>query len=431
MASPTTPTPGSSRREFIAASATTAAALAATGLGSTAYAAGSDVIRVGLVGAGGRGSGAATQALQADPNVKLVAVGDAFEDRLTMGLDSIGKVKGLAEKMDVPKDRQFTGFDAYKHVIDSCDVVILATPPHFRPEHLKYAVQQGKHAFVEKPVATDSVGTRDIMATCEEAKKKNLAVVSGLCWRYDAGKRELMKRVHGGEIGDIVAIHTVYNSGGVWDPRARRDQCKSDMEYQMRNWYYYSWLSGDHIVEQAVHAIDKMGWAMKDQPPVKAWAVGGRQVRTGAEYGNIWDHFGVVYEYANGVRGYHHSRHWKGTDGLVTDYILGAKGIAETMALTITSGENKWKYRDKIKNMYQVEHDELFASIRAGKPINNGDYMCKSTLLAIMGRNAAYTGKTVTWEQILNSKESLGPKKYEWSSFDPGPVPVPGVNKLA
>ena len=238
-----------------------------------------------------------------------------------------------------------------------------------------------------------------------------------------------MARATEGAIGDIIAIETTYNSGGVWEPRKTRDQVSSEMEYQMRNWYYYTWLSGDHIVEQAVHGLDTMGWAMGDKPPELCWASGGRQVRTDPIYGNIYDHFSVVYEYPNGVRGYHNCRHWRGTDQRVKDYVLGSKGICDVFGNKI-SGAEKWRYRGANNNMYQTEHDELFASIRAGKAVNNGAYAASSTMLAIMGRMAAYTGEVITWERAMSSKENLGPAKYVWGDAPQQPVARPGITKF-
>jgi predicted dehydrogenase len=242
-----------------------------------------------------------------------------------------------------------------------------------------------------------------------------------------------MKRVMDGQIGEVVAIESTYNSQGVWEPRKTREQCNSDMEYQMRNWYYYCWLSGDHIVEQAVHGIDTIGWVMNDKPPLRCWGLGGRQSRTDARYGNIWDHFSVVYEYPGNVRGYHHCRHWINTPPQVKDYVLGTKGTADVFENAIT-GSNKWKYRGSKSNarsMYQIEHDEMFAAIRAGKPINNGEKAAASTLLALMGRTAAYTGEIITPEMILNSKENLSPASYEFGTLATPPIPVPGTTKFA
>jgi predicted dehydrogenase len=402
------------------------------------HAGGSGTIKVGLVGCGGRGTGAAEQALTADSGTRLVAMADAFGDRLQESLSAL-KVSTVGERVDVPKDRQYAGFDAYKQVIDQVDLVILTTPPHFRPLHLTYAVEKGVNSFVEKPMAVDGPGLRKFIQACKDAKAKNLSLVNGFCWRYDGPRRETMKQVQGGTIGKIVAIETTYNSQGVWEPRRTREQCSSDMEYQMRNWYYYCWLSGDHIVEQAVHGIDTMNWVMGDKLPLRCWGVGGRQSRTDSKYGNIWDHFSVVYEYAGGVRGYHHCRHWVNTPNQVKDYILGSKGIADVFANTI-SGEEKWSARagrarggrngSGHRDMYQVEHDEMFAAIRAGKPTNNGEQAAISTLLAIMGREAAYTGQSITPDQVLNSSRDLGPARYEYGTNPVSPVPVPGVTRF-
>jgi predicted dehydrogenase len=439
---PTPPTPvataassAGSRRDFLKGStaAVVGAGAASASLGFSVplvHAAGSGEIRIGLVGCGGRGTGAAEQALTADSNVKLVAMAEAFQDRLDDSLSSLKGNSQLASRVDVPSDRQYTGFDAYKQVIDQVDLVLLTTPPQFRPLHLAYAVEKGVHAFVEKPMAVDGPGLRKFIQATKDAKAKNLSVVNGFCWRYDGPRRETMKQVFDGKIGDIVAVETTYNSQGVWEPRKTREQCKSDMEYQMRNWYYYSWLSGDHIVEQAVHGIDTMGWVLGDKPPARCWGVGGRQSRTDPKYGNIWDHFSVVYEYENGVRGYHHCRHWVNTPNQVKDYILGTKGTADVFGNAIR-GQNKWRYRGPKTNMYQVEHDEMFAALRAGKPINNGEHAAASTLLALMGRTAAYTGRVVTPEMILNSTDNLGPEKFEFGPLQAAPIPIPGYTKFA
>jgi predicted dehydrogenase len=303
------------------------------------------------------------------------------------------------------------------------DVVILATPPGFRPIHLKAAVEAGKHVFCEKPMAVDGPGVRSVLASAELAKKKNLSLVAGFCWRYNSGERAIMQQVHDGAIGEPLALYNTYNTGPIWS-RERKSNW-TDMEWQMRNWYYFTWLSGDHIVEQAVHSLDKMAWAMKDVPPVQCMAHGGRQVRTEPVYGHIFDHFSVVYEYASGARGFHFSRQQANCATDNSDYIIGSKGIARVKAfgpLSI-SGEKSWRFSGPRPDMYQVEHDELFASIRKEKPINDGVWMAHSTLLAIMGRMAAYTGQIITWEQALNSQENLMPTKLDWDA----PLPVPPV----
>ena len=420
---------GTSRRGFLK---TTTGVLAsgaiASNLNAAVFADGTDVLRVGLIGCGGRGTGAAAQALSADPQTKLVAMGDAFADRVTSSLENLKKNAAVKDRVAVDEDHQFAGFDAYKKVIDCADVVVLATPPHFRPIQLRAAVEAGKHCFVEKPVAVDAPGVRSILETCELAKKKGLSIVSGLCWRYHHTLRATFNQLAGGAIGEILAIQCSYNSGGVWDPRRTREQCESDMEYQMRNWYYYTWLCGDFNVEQHVHSLDKMGWAMNDVPPVKASGVGGRQQRVDPKYGNIYDHFAVVYEYENGVKGFSRCRHYRGCPSDVTDQIIGSNGTCHiSSAKTRIEGDAKWFYQGPGCNMYQVEHNELFDSIRTGRPINNGEYMSRSTMLAILGRMVAYTGKTLTWDQAINSQEDLTPPKYDWIPLETPPIAVPGV----
>lgn len=327
-----------SRRTFLMHSAASAAAVAAVplDLARSAYAGGSDTLRVGLVGCGGRGTGAAEQALSADPGTRLVAMADAFPDRLAACLSNLQKAETIRTQIEVPAEHQFSGFDAYKHVIDNVDVVLLATPPGFRPIHFTYAVEKGIHAFVEKPMATDAPGLRMFLDAARKSVEKGLSAVNGFCWRYHNPRRETMKRVFDGAIGDVVAIETTYNSQGVWEPPKTREECGSDMEYQMRSWYYYGWLSGDHIVEQAVHGIDTMGWVMKDQLPVRCFGVGGRQARIEPRYGNIYDHFSIVYEYENGVKGYHQCRHWPETPGQVKDFILGSKGTCDVFGNRIS-----------------------------------------------------------------------------------------------
>jgi predicted dehydrogenase len=282
-------------------------------------------------------------------------------------------------------------------------------------------------------VAVDAPGVRSVLKACAEARKKNLAVVSGLCWRYDDGMRATFQQIHDGAVGAVVALQCTYNTGGLW--MVPREPGWSDMEWQCRNWLYFTWLSGDHNVEQHIHSLDKMAWAMRDEYPVKASGIGGRQVRTGPEYGNIFDHHCVVYEYANGVKVFSACRQQNGCTPDVTDHVFGSKGTCDVMKHVIKGpgGKKLWQYgaEDGRGDMYQNEHNELIASIRAGKPINNGAYMTKSTLLAIMGRMATYTGKVITWEQALNSTEDLTPAKYEFGPLPVPPVAVPGVTKFA
>ncbi len=389
----------------------------------------SDTIRVGLVGCGGRGTGAVANALRADPGARLVAMGDVFQDYLDNSLNSLRNTADIAEKIEVDDANRFVGWDAYKHVMDSCDVVCLATSPHFRPLHVEYGVSKGVHLFVEKPVATDAPGLRRIWAACDSAKKQGTAVVSGLCYRYQFAKQETMRRVHEGEIGDLVAMQCTYNTGELWH-RGRKTNW-SDMEYQMRNWLYFHWLSGDHIAEQHIHSLDKCLWAIQDEPPQKVTSSGGRIKRTDDKFGDVYDHFNSVYEWENGVKLFSSCRQMSGTSHDVSDYIFGTKGKAAVQSHRI-SGENAWRWRSEgPDDMYQNEHDALFRSIRDGKPINDGDFMCKSTLLAIMARMSAYSGQSITWKQALNSEQSLTPAAYEWGPAPEVGVAVPGITKFS
>lgn len=421
------------RRHFIKNTATLAGgALAVSKLASplAVHAAGDDVLKVGLIGCGGRGSGAAKQALLADKNVKLIAMADAFEDRLALSMKTLLAGEEVAAKIDVPAEHQFVGFDAYQQLLATdVDVVLLTTPPQFRPMHLKAAVEAGKHVFAEKPVAVDAPGVRSVLETCAEAKRKQLSVVSGLCLRYDAGFREMVCRLHDGAIGDIHTLMANDYRGTIWVKPRQTDW--TDMHWQMRNWYYFTWLSGDFNVEQHVHYLDVCAWIMNGYP-TKAIGMGGRQVRTDAMYGNIYDHHSVTYEYENGTRIFSNTRQQAGCRNDSAAYARGSAGSAHVSErrLAITT-ESTWEFKDKVKNMYQVEHDELFAGIRQGQPLNNGEYMAKSTLLAIMGRMATYTGQEVTWEQAMNSKQDLSPKQYAWGSAPEVEIAIPGITKLS
>lgn len=419
-------TDSTTRRNFLKAgsAAAVAGAMATTSqIAAGAYAEGDDIIKVGLVGCGGRGTGAAAQALNADKYTKLVAVGDAFADQAKKCNQRLKKQFGDRVEAD-----EFSGFDAFKNVVSASDVVLLATPPHFRPEHLKAAIEAGKHVFCEKPVAVDGPGCRSVAETVKLAKKKKLAIVSGLCWRYHPTIKATFEQVKAGAIGDITAMRCSYFTRGLW--HKPRQQSWSDMEFQIRNWLYYTWLSGDHIVEQHVHSIDKMVWAMGDEGPVKCSATGGRQTRTDEKYGHIYDHFACEYEFKNGVKAFGRCRQQDGCKVDVTDTLYGTKGVCHiASSRTQIKGEKNWRYKGRGGNMYQLEHDDLFRSIRDGKPINNGGYMTTSTMMAIMGREAAYTGQDVTWDQIWNAKEKLGPSKYEWGDLKVPPVAMPGLSR--
>ncbi len=299
---------------------------------ASAHAAGSDMVKIGLIGCGGRGTGAVANAFAADSQTQLTAVADAFEDRAKASLENLRQ--NASDRVLVDPEQCFVGFDAYEKLLNTnVDVVILATPPHFRPAHLKAAIASGKHVFCEKPVAVDAPGVRSVLETTEEARRKNLALVSGLCYRYDRPKVELIKRVHDGAIGDIQTMHVSYNTGTLW--HKGRQPSWSEMEFQLRNWLYFTWLSGDFNVEQHVHSLDKAAWAMNDTPPVRATGLGGRQVRTGKEWGNVYDHFAVIYEYENGTRLFSNCRQMAGCSVDVSDHLIGTQGRAEMMRAVI------------------------------------------------------------------------------------------------
>jgi predicted dehydrogenase len=415
-----------SRRDFLTAAAT-AGTMAAL---SNVHAAGTDILRIGLIGCGDRGTGAATQALSAESNVKLVAMADVFADRLQNSLEILEKDEKVAGKLDVKPDLRFVGFDAYQELLNSgVDVVLLCTPPHFRPQHLRAAVDAGKHVFAEKPVAVDVPGVHSVLASCDMAKNKGLSVVSGLCLRSDNGFRETIRRIQDGAIGEVFALYANDYRSGRWAKPRQPDW--TDMLYQMRNWYNFTWLSGDFNVEQHIHFLDVCAWVMKGQVPVNAVGTGGRQVLTEAEYGQIYDHFSVVYEYADGAKLVSNCRQQPHCKNDMSVQVVGTHGRAELSerrkGLQIKTKGGTWTYSGPQNQMYQTEHDELFASIRNGKPINNGEYMARSTLLAIMGRMAAYTGQEITWEMAQKSKENLSPSRYAWDARPPGvPIAVPG-----
>jgi predicted dehydrogenase len=415
------------RRRFLQSAAAAAAGAAATSLPAApaVQAGGGDLLRVGLIGCGGRGTGAAMQALQADGDVQLTALGDVFADRLEESLAALKKNAAIASKLAVTPETSFVGFDAYRRVIDASDVVLLCAPPQFRPRHLEAAVEAGKHVFAEKPVAVDAPGVRSILASCEKARAKKLSVVSGLCLRYSRGFGEAIRRIQDGAIGRIVALQANDYRGPIWVKPRLPDW--TDMHWQMRNWYYFTWLSGDFNVEQHVHILDACTWAKGGEYPLDALGMGGRQVRTGAEYGNIYDHFSVVYQYADGAKLFANCRQQAGCKNDISAEIHGTLGTATLAAgrLKIT-GPNAWEHQGKDNDYFQTEHDELFRSIRKGEPINNGDYMSKSTLLAILGRMSAYTGQRITWEMAMASAEDLGPERFEWGPLPTPPVAVPG-----
>ena len=396
-----------------------------------------DRIRIGLVGCGGRGTGAANNALTADANVQIVAIGDVFADKLESAVNGLSaKYASTPGRVDLPKERQFTGLDAYKQVLASdIDCVLLATPPGFRPLHFAAAVEAGKHIFCEKPMATDATGVRAVLEAARKAKEKHLSVVAGFCWRYDTQRRALFEKIQAGEIGDVRGLYHTYLTGPVKPmPAAElRKDGVSDLEWQLRNWMNFVWLSGDGLVEQAVHSIDKMMWAMKDQAPLRCTATGGRQNPNPG--GNTFDHIEVNFEWANGVRGVMAQRQMGGCFNDNSDYITGATGIGSTKGGVVQiTGATPWKAAGNVPKalpMYEQEHKELYDSIRAGAAHNDGEWMCQSTMAGIMGRMAAHTGMEVTWEHMLKSEDSIFPKTLNWDMELPVlPVASPGRTKL-
>jgi myo-inositol 2-dehydrogenase / D-chiro-inositol 1-dehydrogenase len=384
----------------------------------------SDLIKVALVGCGGRGRGAAAQALSTPGNVKLVAVADAFQNSLESGLNSVkNAMKDRPERIDVKDETKFVGLDAYKQAIALADVVVLATPPGFRPIHFEEAIRQGKHGFMEKPVAVDGPGIRQVLAAAEEAKKKNLKIGVGLQRHHQKGYIETVQRLHDGAIGEIVAMRAYWNGGPV-GPKARRDSLTkamgrppTELEYQVRNWYNFVWTCGDHIVEQHIHNHDVINW-VKNAYPIRCQGQGGRAWLTGPDSGEIFDHHFVEYEYADGSRMFSQCRQIPGCVGNVSESVVGTKGSCNVSGHTIT-GENAWRYRGGGTDPYQQEHDDLFEAIRNDKPFNEAEFGAKSTLTAIMGRMATYSGKVVEWKDALNSTLDLMPKQFTWDGTPP------------
>ncbi|MFO0829740.1 MAG: Gfo/Idh/MocA family oxidoreductase [Phycisphaerales bacterium] len=440
------------RRDFVKTSSIAAAGLG-VGLGAMGgfvpsvwgAAAADDRIKVGLVGCGGRGSGAIRQALDADKGAVLWAIADMFPDKVDACL------KGLRDPSEQPdgstaaspyasridpgiKDRSFTGFGCAEQLIGSgVDVVLLATPPHFRPMHLDAAVKAKKHVFCEKPMAVDATGVRSVIESAKLAKDQGTSLMSGFCWRYSLPERAIYGKITSGELGRVRAAHSTYHTSPIWI-RKRQPEW-TEMQFQVRNWPHFLWLGGDHIVEQACHSIDKINWAMGNRPPIRVTTLGGRAMREGEEYGNAYDHFAVIYEYEDGARAFlttrqehHHSNENK-------DWVACENGTCFINGWapqeTRVEGPKPWKYEGPTPDMYQTEHNELFRAIRAGTPVNDGHFMAQSTLMAIAGREACYSGQTLTWQQMLDSKQHLVPTAYGMDVAPPPPeIPMPGKYKF-
>jgi predicted dehydrogenase len=428
-----------SRRDFLKVSGAAAGAALAVNLdiARSAHAVGDDAIKIALIGCGARGTGAAANALSTKANVQLVAVADAFADVLESSLTNLRKE--FKDRVDVPEERKFTGLDAYQKAIDSgVDAVLLCTPPGFRPMQCEAAVKARKHVFMEKPLAVDVPGVRRILAASEEAKKTNLAMAVGLHLRHSSTYREVIRRIHDGAIGDPRFLRAYLNSGGVWIRPRQPDQ--SEMQYQVRNWYYFTWLSGDHVVEQTIHDIDICNWIAKGHP-VEAQGLGGRQVRVGKDVGEIYDHHAVELTYADGVKAFTYCRHIPGCWDAFSQHAHGTKGHADlqgyggTGNIRVTGQEpTRWK---RGPNEYQVEMDSLFAAIANGQPYNEADRGAESTMSSILARMASYSGQVVTWDEAIKSELDLAPTDFAWDAeppVKPGAdgcyaCAVPGVTK--
>ena len=425
-----------SRRDFLktASVGASAAAIGRLAVAGGARAAGDDTIKLGLIGCGGRGGGAAVQAMNADRGVRLTAMADLFEDRLQARRKVLQEQK--PDQTAVDDDHCFVGFDAYQKVIESeVDVVLIANASRFHARHLKACVEAGKHTFVEKPAVIDPPDVQTVLAAAEEADAKGLSIVSGLMCRYNPGIRETVRRIHDGAIGRVVAIQET-----TLRPNFRlrkRLPGQSELEFQLYNWTHFSWLSGDFLTASLVHHTDKAAWVMKEQHPTTAFGLGGRACPFGEQHGDCFDHYAVVYEYGNGVKMHAYLGVQPGCYVEVSDIILGTKGRADLMKHRI-EGQTNWRYEGPKANPYQVEQDELFASVRSGKPINNGRYMALSTMTGILGQIACYTGKKVTWDQAIAAGEVFGPADCSFSTQPPVkpnadgtyPVRIPGVTKL-
>ncbi|UCF00155.1 MAG: Gfo/Idh/MocA family oxidoreductase [Planctomycetota bacterium] len=419
-----------SRRDFMKASA--AVSLGALGAGaSKVFASGSDRIRVGLIGCGDRGRYDTTNCLKSSENVELVAMGDVFGDHIDKCLADLSRT--VDDKVSVSKDMSFVGIEAYKKVL-ACDLdmVILTTPPHFRPEHLKAAVEAGKHIFTEKPVAVDPVGVRSVIATSESAEEKNLTIVVGTQMRRIAHLVAAMERIHNGDIGDILAGWCVRIGDGMpnWGPKIRQHSW-SDMEWQLRRWLFFTWLSGDLIVEQHIHNLDIINWALGSHPE-KCMGMGGREVRIGPEYGNVYDHFSVEYEYPNGVRVSYMGAQIDGCSVRCDQRLVGTRGSAYLdFGNAVIKGEKAFTYEGAIPDPCIQQHADQIAAIRDGKRLNEGRRIAESTLTAIMGRMSAYTGRALSWDWVMKtSKLDLRPPSYEFGDMSVRPVAVPGKTEL-
>lgn len=427
-----------SRRDFIKTSAAVSLAAMLPGAGSV-FAAGSDRLKIGLVGCGGRGTGAVKDCVASSEGIELVTMGDLFKDRLEASYIELADALPK-ESLNIKNRQKFVGFDAYKKVIKSgIDVVLLATPPGYRPEHIAYAVKSGVHVFMEKPVAVDPVGARSVIASSELAGKKGLAMVAGTQYRHHQPYLEIVQRIRDGQIGEIIGGQSYSNRGcpGDWGEKALRflNERKagqiSEMEYQCRNWYHFDWTSGDFIVEQAIHQLDAMNW-MVGANPVKVLGMGGRQARAGKEFGNVYDHFAVEYEYPDGQRLAHMCRQMENVSIRISIRITGTRGTAYASGnIAQITGDKPWEYEGEFPDPQVTEHADLIKSIRSGKPLNEGRRIAETSLVAIMGRMSAYTGRELSWDWAMKASElDLRPPKYEFGDAPAREIAIPGKTQL-
>ncbi|QEH34266.1 Inositol 2-dehydrogenase [Aquisphaera giovannonii] len=441
---------GASRRHFFRQASTGLAGAAVASAVPLVHAgSGEDArateIKIGLIGCGGRGTGAVLNALGAatkviypsagyhtedaaegakvsQSNIKVVALADLFDDRLEKARGELAKVG-----VEVNRDRCFTGFEAYKKLleVDEVNYVIQATPPHFRPAHLMAAIQAGKHAFIEKPAAVDVPGVHLLIEAGELAARKNLGIAAGTQRRHQKSYIETIRRIRDGAIGDVVYAKAYWNGGQIWV--VDKESSMSEMEWQLRNWNYFTWLSGDHIVEQHVHNLDVMNWVLGSHPVKAVSALGGRQARHGERQGHIYDHFAVEFEYPGGITVFSQCRQISNCDNLVGESVVGTKGTSNCAdRIDPKGGSGRWRYRGPSPNPYDQEHQDLIASILAGRPINEARAIAESTLTGILGREAAYSGRAITWEEALRSRTRLGPAEYRLGPAPFPPVAIPG-----
>ena len=426
---------GTTRRDFLKRSAAGAAALGGLSIARGAHAQGDDVVKIGMIGCGGRCSGAGAQSMKAGPHVKLVAMCDIFDSRLQASRNNL--LKQYPDQVVVDDDHCFVGFDGYQKVVDSADVVLIACASKFHPMYAEAAIKSGKHVFVEKPHAIDPVGVRRMQAVCDLAKQKNLSIVSGLQSRFHTGWQETVKRIHDGAIGDVVAMQSMFLRGP-YQTVARKPEL-TETQYQFSNWYHFRWLSGDDVPQSLVHNVDRMSWIMKEEMPKWAFGLAGRSSSFGEVYGDMFDHHTVVYEYESGTRLYALCRTQNGCYGNGSDIIMGTKGTCYLGACHI-KGENEWRYPGPRNNPYDAEQKALIDSVRSGQPINSGYHMANSTMIGVLGQITCYSGKATTWDDAYKSDLEFGPAPDE-SSFDTEPpsvpdetgnypLPLPGITKL-